>query len=345
MSHSGTPITRRRFTTASALMAASAVVGAPAVAQGQRTVTFLLDLAPYGKHALFYPAIERGFFREAGLDVRFEAAKGSADNVVKVAAGSAEFGFADTPTTMLARGSGVNTKQVLMVHYKAMNNVVTLASNPIRQPKDMVGKTFAATAGDAPRVALPALAKINGFDASKVEILTIESSAKPAVLMSKQTAGILGLSAYAPVYAGVAEKTGEKIVEMLFADFGLDVYSNGVIVSDALIAKDPALISAFNQALVRSIIYATENRDDAVAMFVKHNPLANAKTGRAQLDVAIRHLMVDEVAVNGIGPMSQKKMAFTLDIVREFYGLKGAVKVADAFSNDFVKPGQRPVRS
>jgi NitT/TauT family transport system substrate-binding protein len=345
MSRSPTPLTRRRFTTGSALVAACAVVGVPAVAQSRRAVTFLLDLAPYGKHAMFYPAIERGYFREAGLDVTFEAAKGSADNVVKIAGGSAEFGFADTPTTMLARGNGVNTKQVLMVHYKAMNNVVTLAGNPVRQPKDMVGKTFAATAGDAPRIALPALAKINGFDAKKVEIVTIESSAKPAVLMSKQTNGILGLSAFAPVYAAVAEKSGEKVVEMLFADFGLDVYSNGIIASDALIAKDPALVSAFNQAITRSIIYACENRDEAVAMFVKHNSLANPKTARTQLDVAIRHLLVDEVAATGVGPMSQKKMGFTLDIVREFYGLKGDVKVADTYSNDFVKPNQRPTRS
>ena len=136
-------------------------------AQSQRSITFLLDIGAYGKHALFYPALDKGYFREAGLNVRFEAAKGSADNAVKVAAGTADFGFADTPTSMLARGTGAMVKQVLMVHYKAMNNVVSLASNAVRTPKDMVGKSFGATAGDAPRVALPALAKRNGFDASK----------------------------------------------------------------------------------------------------------------------------------------------------------------------------------
>lgn len=340
---------RRRFTTGMAAGTALTGLGAmsprPARAQSLRQVTFLLDIGAYGKHALFYPAIDKGYFRDAGLDVRVEAAKGSADNQVKIASGAAEFGFADTPTTILGRGTGILVKQVLMVHYKAMNNVVTLASNPVRTPKDMEGKTFGATAGDAPRVALPALAKINKFDVSKVEIVTIEGSAKPAVLMSKKADGILGLSAFAPVYAAAAQKTGAQIVEMLFSDFGLDMYSNGIIVSDALLAKEPALVKSFNEAIQRSIIFACQNRDEAVQTFIKHNPIANPATARAQLDVAIKHLLVDEVAAHGVGPMSAKKMAFTLDVVREFYGLKGDVKLDDIYTNDFVKPGQKPAKA
>lgn len=336
---------RRSFTAAIAAGTVSGLAALPAPsvwAQSARQVTFLLDIGAYGKHALFYPGLEKGFFKDAGLDVRFEAAKGSADNVVKVAAGSAQFGFCDTPTSILARAAGAKVKQVLMVHYKAMSNVVSLASNPVRTPHDMVGKTFGATAGDAPRVALPALAKINHFDASKVEIVTIEGSAKPAVLASKRVNGILGLSAFAPVYAEVIEKTGDKIVQFEFSDFGLDIYSNGIIVTDDLAAKDPKLVSTFNEAMVKSIIFAVRHPDEATAAFLKHNPLANPKSSRAQLDVAIDHLMVDEVKKNGIGPMSAKKMEFTLDIVREFFGLKGPVKLEEIYSNDYVKPGQLP---
>jgi NitT/TauT family transport system substrate-binding protein len=334
-------ITRRGF--GATLVGAATWLGAPFVrAQQARPITFLLDVTPYGKHSLFYPAIEKGYFKDAGLDVRFESAKGSADNVVKIASGVAQFGFADTPASALARAVGAKTKQVLMVHYKAMNAVVSLSSNPVRTPQDMVGKSFGATAGDAPRVALPALAQINGFDATKVELVTIEESTKPALLLSKRTTGILGLAAYTPVYANVVGITGDKVVEMLFSDFGLDIYSNGVVVSDALLAKDPELVRSFNEALVRSMKFACENRDEAVETFMKFNPTFSPKTARGQLDVAIDHLLVEEVKEHGIGPMSAKKMEFTLDIVRKFYGLKGPVETEEVFSNDFVKPGTVP---
>src|SRR3546814_4804330 len=98
----------------------------------------------------------------------------------------------------------------MLSHYKAMNNTITLASNPVREPKDLDGRTMGATAGDAPRVALPALAKLNDFDASKVEIITMESPAKPAMLMSKQVEGVFSLAAYTPVIAAAAAKRDEE---------------------------------------------------------------------------------------------------------------------------------------
>jgi len=113
------------------------------------------------------------------------------------------------------------------------------------------------------------------------------------------------------------------------------------LVTNALIEKEPAMVKAFNQAMVRSLVYACDHRDEAVRMFLKHNPLANPDTARAQLDVAIQHLLVDEVTKNGVGPMSERKMKFTLDVVREFYGLKGPVEVNDTYTNAFVTPGQK----
>lgn len=311
-------------------------------AKDLRSVTFLLDVTPYGKHALFYPAVENGYFRDAGLDVTFQAGKGSADVAVKIAAGAVDVGFAEAPTSILARGRGAKVKQVMMVHYLAMNCATTLASNPVRKPQDMLGKKMGATAGDAPRVALPALGKINHFDDTKIELVTMESSAKPAMLMSKQVDGVLSLAAYTPVMAAAARKMNQDVVQMLFSDFGMDVYSNGIVVNDDVAARDPEMVRGFVQALVRSCIFAVEQPDEAIEIFMKHNPAANPAIARPQLDVAIKHLMVDEVKQHGVGPMSEKKMAFTLDIVREFYGLQGTVNLADVYSNEFVKAGQKP---
>lgn len=346
MSDTKRNLSRRDFNKGVAAAVAGTALGTlgtgPARAQSLRKVTFVFDVTPYGKHAVYYPAIENGYFRDAGLDVTFQSGKGSADVTVKVAAGAAEFGFADTPTLMLGRGTGAKVKEIMMVHYKAMNNCLTLSSDPVRKPQDMVGKKLGATAGDAPRVALPALAKINGFDHRKVEIITMESSAKPAMLMSKQVDGALSYSTYTPVMAAAAKRMGQSIVEMQFSDFGLDIYSNGIIAHDDTLAKEPELVRSFLAAMVRSCVYAVERPEEALRMFLKHNQAANPVIARAQLQVAIDHLMVPEVKEHGVGPMSDKKMAFTLDVVREFYGLKGNVGLDEIYTNAYVKAGQKP---
>jgi len=338
-------ITRRGFTASAAAFGAGAAIGLggfPAIGQGLRKVVFLFDVSPYGKHSLFYPAIEKGYFKDAGLDVEIQNGKGSADVSVKVGTKNADFGFADCATMTLARGRGVPVKQFHMVHYKNMMNCSSLTSDPISSPKDLVGKTVGATSGDAARVALPGLAKINNFDHSKVEIITVDSPSKPALLMSGKVAGVLGLSAIFPVYSAAVQKAGKEATQFLYADYGLDTYNNGLITHDDTAKNDAGFVKAFGDAIAQSCVFAVENPDEAVEMFSVHNPAYNKETARKQLQVAIDHLMVPEVKEHGVGPMDPEKMAFTFKIVQDYFGLEGDVALEDLYSNDFVTKGQVP---
>src|SRR3974390_3889939 len=60
-------------------------------------ITFLLDFVPYGKHAPFYVAMDKGFWRDAGFDGKIVGGEGSATTISSYAAGAVDFAFADTP--------------------------------------------------------------------------------------------------------------------------------------------------------------------------------------------------------------------------------------------------------
>ena len=78
---------------------------------------------------------------------------------------------------------------------------------------------------------------------------------------------MLTLTTNTPVLAAAAKRAGHKVVEMRFADYGLDIYSNGIIVTDAMLQKEPDLVRKFTQALVESFIFAVENPEKALDMF------------------------------------------------------------------------------
>src|SRR5581483_12519569 len=103
---------------------AQAPAGQAPAQRRMRDVTFLLDVAPYGKHALFYAGQDHGEFARAGFNVKFASAQGSGDCVRKVAAKAADFGFADTGATILARAEGAPAKMTFMVHYKNLMSVL-----------------------------------------------------------------------------------------------------------------------------------------------------------------------------------------------------------------------------
>lgn len=339
-------ISRRGFGRLAAGLAAGAAMlpsfPRPALAQGKKAVTFLLDVKPYSKHALFYAALDNGYFARRGLDVTFNAGAGSADVAQKVAGKGADFGFVDAGVAVLARGRGLPVKLTSMVHYKNMMTVVSLREPPIKTPKDLEGLKIAANAGDAVRTALAAVCKINGVDYTKLQFVTVETTNKRPLLFAGQVDATCDYAVNLPVYEAGAAKVGKHAAQVLFSDFGVDIYSNGMLAREDMLKDDPQLVKDFNDAMVEAMIFAVDNRDAAVEIFLKHNPQSDPALTRAGLDVAINHLLVPEVHQHGIGPMDKAKMASTIDIMKGYFQLAGAVTPDDVYTNAFVTPGQKP---
>lgn len=342
-------ISRRGFGRLAAGLAAGAAGMAalpsfprPAVAQGKKAVTFLLDVKPYSKHALFYAALDNGYFAKRGLDVTFNAGKGSADVAQKVAGKGADFGFVDAGVAVLARGRGMPVKLTSMVHYQNMMTVVSLRDPALKGPKDLEGLKIAANAGDAVRTALGAVCKINGVDYGKIDFVTVETTNKRPLLFAGQVDATCDYAVNMPVYEAAAKKMGKHASQVLFSDYGVDIYSNGMLTRDDLLKDDPKLVKDFNDAMVEAMIFAVDNRDEAVRIFLKHNPESDPALTRAGLDVAIHHLLVPEVRQHGIGPMSKDKMAKTIEIMQGYFQLAGNVAADDVYTNGFVTPGLKP---
>ena len=66
-------------------------------------IIFAHDWVPYGKHAPFYVAAVKGYYKGVGLDVNVIRGHGSADTVKRVLAKEPKFGLADTPAVIIGR--------------------------------------------------------------------------------------------------------------------------------------------------------------------------------------------------------------------------------------------------
>ena len=69
-------------------------------------VTFSLDFIVLGRHAPFYVAIDKGFYKEEGLNVNIIPAKGTAQAIQNVESGLAQIGFIDVASLVVARAEG-----------------------------------------------------------------------------------------------------------------------------------------------------------------------------------------------------------------------------------------------
>ena len=110
---------------------------------GLKKVTFMLSWAPDTNHIGVYVAKNKGYFKQAGLDVDIVAvSQAGAEQAVNN--GMADFALSNLTNVGTYTLKGAKIKQVLQVQQKPSAIWCSLASNTsIKSPKDFDGKTFA----------------------------------------------------------------------------------------------------------------------------------------------------------------------------------------------------------
>src|SRR3954468_7383527 len=153
-----------------AALAAAMMLGVgPAAAQ--TNVKFSLDFVLQGPQAPFFLADEKGYYKAEGVNLTaLDAGRGSGDTVQRVASGVYDIGFGDINALIEfnAKNPGKEVPAVFMVYDKAPMAILTLKSKGITKLSDLQGHPAAAPSFDAGFRLFGLLAKMNSFDASKV---------------------------------------------------------------------------------------------------------------------------------------------------------------------------------
>ncbi len=250
-------INRRRLLKLAGI--ATAALAAPSVlfracAAELKPVTLTLDWIYQGPNAGFMVALDKGFYREAGLDVAMTPGKGSASTAQLIASKAAQFGFADGYVLGNSVARGMALKNIGGIYRRNPAGIMVLSDSDITTPKDLEGKTVGLTAGSAQFQQWPAFCKGAGVDASKVEVVNVDPAGVSAALISGKVPAIGG---FVQGYVPSIEIRGKKEARVFyFADYGVTVVSNGIIVHDDLLKNDPELLRAFVTPTIKGFLYA-----------------------------------------------------------------------------------------
>src|SRR5580698_4467384 len=129
------------------LFAAMALMSEPASALDK--ASFRLNWYWGGAHSPFQLGLERGYYRDEGIDLTINEGRGSVSTVQGIAAASDDFGFADSSSIMMLASKGAPVKAIMTIHGNSPFGVISLEETGIKTPKDLEGKRLAITAGDA----------------------------------------------------------------------------------------------------------------------------------------------------------------------------------------------------
>jgi NitT/TauT family transport system substrate-binding protein len=327
----------KRISTFLALALACAIVNGPVAAQPKDKAILMLNWYVYSEHAPFFLGKERGYFEQEGIDLDIQEGRGSGVTVQAVAAGTAQFGYADVPTMIKAAAKGAPVIAIGVALQTSPMSVMGFADKNIKTPADIKGKIVAVTPGDSMSQIWPLFLKKTNLKDTEFQQVAGDAQTKLNAVINGQADLLLGYVMDQAIK--LQDATKRNVYPIRFADYGVNLVSSGIVVNKDYLKKNPDVVKRFMRAATRSLEEAAKNPDAAIDAMLKANPKSGVK------DSALVGMKATAALYKGPDNPNErpfrvgaKNMNETFVLLVDYGGLDKATsgKAEDYYTNDYL---------
>jgi NitT/TauT family transport system substrate-binding protein len=296
------------------------------------SVTIRLDWVFGTEHSGIFTALEKGYFKDAGIDVKILPGEGSSVTVKLVGNGDVEFGYATADQALLANARDLPVVATAVILQSNPTAIVFPKSTGIKRLTDLYGKRLGLQLKSAVERQWRAVVKIQNIDTGKIIEVPADLAVAQLIIAKRIDAGVAFFfnDGIRPIAEGI------DMDWLMFRDLGLQMYSSSLLTNAELIKNKPDLVKRFTQAFVHGWQYAKDHPEEAYALTVKANPTLDNKYNKMKLPAVLTLTDSEDVKAHGIGYSSKpgwetlQKTLIELDLMKE------PVKLDGVFTNAFL---------
>lgn len=284
---------------------------------------------PNIQYAPFYVAIEKGYFRDAGIEIEFDYSF-ETDGVALVGAGELPFAIVSGEQVPLAREQGLPVKYAMAWYQRFPVSIVAKTQSGIKTPADLKGRKIGLPGlYGASYVGLRAFLFASGIKESDVKLDSIGFNQVEA-LVSDQDDAVVVYSANEPIQL---RARGVDIVEFSVAD-AVNLASNGVITNEKTISENPELVRGFVEATLKGVKDVIANPQEAMELSKAYIP--NFKELDPAIEKQVLAASIEMWKTNRLGysdPAAWENMKNTLV---QMGLVSKSLDINAAYTNEFV---------
>jgi NitT/TauT family transport system substrate-binding protein len=262
-------LSRRKIITTAFIAALFGAMSQPSRAADKLTVR--LDWVTHVMHLPFHLAVERGWFKAAGLDVSIEDGNGSVTTVQLVGNGRFDLGLASLSAMAVGSAQGLPVISLAGYLQKSPVGIIYSSSINLKSLSDFEGKKIIFTPGSFEAPFLEPFFAQNKVPVSKLNLVGVEAAAK----ISSYASG--NADAFVTTVPGdmphVVDKRPSSSV--LFADYGMDLPSYGLLTRTETLKTKGDAIKRFVSVISASWAYIMAGHaQEAAEATMKQRPAA-----------------------------------------------------------------------
>jgi NitT/TauT family transport system substrate-binding protein len=308
-------------------------------AQAQDKFQFRLNWTLYGEHAPFFVALDKGFYRQEGLEVEILEGSGSTTVAQLVANQTNPVAYVDAATMMRGVGAGMPIKAVGVTLQQSPMSFIYRADNP-RPAKieEIKGSRIAITAGDASLAIFTAfLGKLN-LPMSDVQLITVANpQAKEQAVLNKQADALLGY--FMDQGPRMQLQTGVKMAWTRLYDMaGVTTLSSAIIVNNDWLkdGKNQDRLKRFLRASQRGWDYADKHREEAAEIFLKHAKAFNKEIAMLEIDGTMTIIHTKHTEGKPLFWSAKEDWQESQDLLEKFAKMPAEKDMARYYTNEYL---------
>jgi NitT/TauT family transport system substrate-binding protein len=307
---------------------AAALVATAAAAQAPTKIRFQLDWRADGQLSPFFMGNCKGYFKQEGVEVQFDAGAGSALAVQRTASSAYDMGFGDTSSLIEFVANNYHNPQarlraVYVVYDATPAGVMTLKKSGIAKPADLPGKTLGAPIFDAGRKLWPLFARAQKIDPTTVKWQTMEPRLREVMLAKGEVDAITGFVGPSLISLNEAGVKDPDIVYFNYKDYGVTVYGNAILANERFIKEQPQAIAAFLRAYNRALKDTIANPMEGIKCTKQREAILVDEIELKRLTTVLNnYVMTPNVRANGLGSFNKIRLDTQVDDVVSAFQLK-----------------------
>lgn len=305
-------------------------------------IKFTLGWKTQGSDAPFLLAMHKGYFKEEGLNVTIDQGEGSAATVTRIMSGVYDAGFGDI--NAIIQNAATRPNEVPVMVYQLWSKppfaIVSKKETNITRPADLEGKKLGGAQGTPTTRLVTVLGAINKVDMTKVAIENMGPNLQEPMLIKGDIDGALVFNITSWFNLINNRQDPAKDYNWLsFGDYGLDLYANGMMVSQKLVKENPKAVEGLVRAVNKAAKEIAGNSKAGIEAVMAYDNLAKEELELARMKFSYENLIVSpEVDKLGLGDVDDARLARSIDIVAEGYQLPSKPTVEQIFTRQFLPP-------